>query len=363
MKTFNKPQSPLSKHNPIRIVLKWGKQFSHLNRWPVVLKRIGLDFVPKTLKYWHFWVMWGTLTLSILLSPILIDAAPNVDQKFTMSQKSFEKPLNTGQKLPISTNPSPTLPFVRGGSYCMDEAQTSPRPNLRKSLSTVAVPPSPNEGEGLGVRSAMQINTLQTLSQPQAHPMPAPLAQWQPKSNGGDYFDQVKPSPAGYLVWSQFPVKVYVAPLPEGVLLGQEKWQAAIASALQAWMPFLSLELIDQESQADIRIQGTPPKNRSSGRVRSAETRYEFYVSDRQALAHRMTIYIRPNQTEAYIKAATRHELGHALGIWGHSPSEQDTMYFSQVRNPAEISIRDINTLKHVYHQPTQLGWPVTTSN
>jgi predicted Zn-dependent protease len=284
MKTFNKPQSLLSKHNPIRIALKRGKHFSHLNRWPVLLKRVGLDLVPKSLKYWHFWVMWGTLILSILLSPILIDAAPNVDQKFTMSQ-------------------------------------------------------------------------------PQAHPMPAPLIQWQPKSNSEDYFDQVKSSPAGYLVWSQFPVKVYIAPLPQGVLLGQQKWQAAIAAAIQSWTPYLSLQLTDQESEADIRIQGTPPKNRSGNRVRSAETRYEFYVSDRQTLAHRMTIYIRPNQAEAYIKAATRHELGHALGIWGHSPSEQDTMYFSQVRNPAEISIRDINTLKHVYKQPTQLGWPVITQN
>jgi predicted Zn-dependent protease len=280
MKTLQTTQSPLRKHNLIRIALKWGKHFSHSNRWPVELKRIGLGLMPKSIKYWHFWVMWGTLLLSILLSPILIDAAPNVDKKFTMSQ-------------------------------------------------------------------------------PQVHPMPGTLMQWTPPPNQGDYFDQVKPSPAGYLIWNQFPVKVYVAPLPQGVLLGQQKWQAAIVSAIQAWMPYLPLQFTDQELQADICIQGTPPKKRSGNRVRSAETRYEFYVSDRQTLAHRMTIYIRPNQTEAYIKAATRHELGHALGIWGHSTSAQDTMYFSQVRNPAEVSQRDVNTLKQIYKQPTQVGWPV----
>lgn len=210
------------------------------------------------------------------------------------------------------------------------------------------------------IDAAPNVDKNFTVSQPQVHPLPETLAQWQSPPSQGNYFDQVKPSPAGFLIWSQFPVKVYVAPLPQGILLGQAKWQAAITSAVQAWMPYLPLQVTAQESQADIRIQGTPPKNRSGSRVRSAETRYEFYVSDRQTLAHRMTIYIRPNQTEAYIKAATRHELGHALGIWGHSPSAQDAMYFSQVRNPAAISVRDINTLKHLYQQPTQVGWPVT---
>jgi hypothetical protein len=34
-------------------------------------------------------------------------------------------------------------------------------------------------------------------------------------------------------------------------------------------------------------------------------------------------------------------------------------MYFAQVRTPPVISARDINTLKRVYQQPTQLGWPI----
>jgi hypothetical protein len=32
-------------------------------------------------------------------------------------------------------------------------------------------------------------------------------------------------------------------------------------------------------------------------------------------------------------------------------------MYFAQTRDIAPISSRDINTLKKVYQQPTQLGW------
>ena len=98
-------------------------------------------------------------------------------------------------------------------------------------------------------------------------------------------------------------------------------------------------------------------------RARSAETRYEFYVrheaNSGAVLSHRFTILLSPNQVGPYIKAAARHELGHALGIWGHSPLETDTLYFSQVRNPPPISSRDLNTLKRIYEQPTRLGWPV----
>jgi len=47
------------------------------------------------------------------------------------------------------------------------------------------------------------------------------------------------------------------------------------------------------------------------------------------------------------------------LGIWGHSLLQTDIMYFSQVRKPPFISIRDVNTLKRVYEQPTSLGWSI----
>ncbi|MBA3924661.1 MAG: peptidase, partial [Nostocaceae cyanobacterium] len=71
-------------------------------------------------------------------------------------------------------------------------------------------------------------------------------------------------------------------------------------------------------------------------------------------------IILSPSQTGEYLSAATRHEFGHALGIWGHSPLQTDTMYFSQVRHPPAISPRDVNTLKKIYAQPTSLGWTVS---
>ncbi|MFM6754387.1 MAG: peptidase, partial [Dolichospermum sp.] len=80
-------------------------------------------------------------------------------------------------------------------------------------------------------------------------------------------------------------------------------------------------------------------------------------------LYHRFTILLSPSQTGEYVLSAARHELGHALGIWGHSLSPTDTMYFSQVRNPPLISVRDVNTLKRIYEQSTSLGWSVLGKN
>jgi predicted Zn-dependent protease len=203
-----------------------------------------------------------------------------------------------------------------------------------------------------------------TLPSAQPHPLPQQLVQWDETKNGqGDYFDQVKSTRPGFLIWSHGPIRVYIAALPPGTLIKPEIWQAAIAQAVQDWQPYLPLSMTVTESDADIYISANPPKARSGERVRSAETRFELYVSDRQTLAHRMRIYIRPSQTPQYVSAAARHELGHALGIWGHSQVSTDVMYFAQVRVPPQISARDINTLKQIYQQPTQLGWSLVPTD
>ncbi|MGF1601684.1 MAG: matrixin family metalloprotease [Thermosynechococcaceae cyanobacterium] len=194
---------------------------------------------------------------------------------------------------------------------------------------------------------------------PQVHPLPPTLAAWQDSNQQGDYFDQVKPTRAGYLVWSHFPIQVYVGPATAPTPNADEIWQRAVTVALRDWQQYLPLAFTNQPEQADITINQVDPQQRSGNRVRSAETRYRLYVNERHQFAHRSTVTIRPNQTEAYITAAVRHELGHALGIWGHSQSATDALYFSQVPTPPPISPRDINTLKRVYEQPTRLGWPL----
>ncbi|MEH1947117.1 MAG: peptidase [Nostoc sp.] len=201
---------------------------------------------------------------------------------------------------------------------------------------------------------------------PKPHPLPPTLAQWH-NTNSGDYFSQVTTTQVGYLVWSQFPIRVYVEP-PKAVSEKQAQvWVNAVLQGIQEWSTYLPLTIVEQPEVADITIaRKAPPLQISPGsnipRARSAQTTYELYSSN-NVLSHRFTILLSPSQTGEYIQAAARHEFGHALGIWGHSPLQTDALYFSQVRNPSPISARDVNTLKRVYEQPTSLGWSLVDNS
>jgi predicted Zn-dependent protease len=209
-----------------------------------------------------------------------------------------------------------------------------------------------------------------------AHPLPSTLASWQDREHQGDYFEQIKTTPLGYLIWSEFPIKVYLEThlthrnsTAERVRF--EQWVKTVQQAVAEWTIYLPLLEVKNPQLADIIIKRSQPSrefklNRATGqydipRASTAQTNYKFYLkpANPAILSHRMTIEISPHLSELSTLAATRHELGHALGIWGHSNQETDALYFSQVKNPTGISARDLNTLKKIYQQPTKLGWSI----
>ncbi|PSB02535.1 peptidase [Merismopedia glauca] len=247
----------------------------------------------------------------------------------------------------------------------------------------------------------LQLNFLQPswgatsdLPPLQPHPLPATLANWVDNTNSGDYFTQIRPSPAGYLMWFDFPIKVYVEhpsqnlgvgtqtkaevqktnPQPvtpvnpiDPKLLKFQEWVDNVAQGIQPWKVYLPLEIVPEAENADIKVLRVRPLLQltpNGPRARSAEVRYQVYLrkspnSSTPVLYPKYDISISPDLSANYIRAAALHEIGHALGIWGHSPKETDALYFTQVRNPPPISPRDINTLKLIYQQPTRLGWSI----
>ncbi len=211
----------------------------------------------------------------------------------------------------------------------------------------------------LVILTNFQVNAIVDKSY-KPHSLPPTLAQWQDKKNSGDYFDQIKSTKVGYLIWSIFPVKVKIEP-PQNINEKQSQiWVNSVFQAVQEWSIYLPLQVVEKSDIADITIiRKAPPlqlePNGKILRARSALTTYDLYTENNM-LSHRFTILLSPSQTGDYVLSAARHELGHALGIWGHSLLQTDTMYFSQVRKPPFISARDVNTLKKVYEQPTSLG-------
>ena len=231
-------------------------------------------------------------------------------------------------------------------------------------------------------------DTHQNLGLPEfaVHPLPSSLSDWADPNNSGDYFDQVSSAGFGYLIWSEFPVQIYLDSEPnetQHFLIEEQEynWRLAIDDAIQEWNEWIPLEKSNRPEHADIIIKAQSPplrwpsspqldSDRSSEslslpRARTAETTYNIYLAEQGlnpvVMKQRCTILLSPSQSVSYLKATARHELGHALGIWGHSPVQDDVLYFSQVQTPPSISARDINTLKKIYQQPTQLGWPLAS--
>ena len=217
-------------------------------------------------------------------------------------------------------------------------------------------------------------NSLSEFSVKRNYVLPEKLAKWSDNKNSGNYFDQIKKLPIGYLIWSDFPVKIYVESLGKLTNNYEGKrakiWIEKVTEAIKEWDNYLSLEIVDDGEKADIMIKRSRPDikakfNQQTGKIdisraRSAETSYKLYMKkndkNQSILAHKFIILIKPDQADNSILASARHEIGHALGIWGHSLLQTDVMYFSQVRNPPLISPRDVNTLKLIYQQETSLG-------
>jgi predicted Zn-dependent protease len=215
-------------------------------------------------------------------------------------------------------------------------------------------------------------NSLPTL---QSHPLPSSLAQWKDSNQQGDYFKLIKTTPVGYLIWSQFPIAVYIEQPSKTTDNSAEEirfqqWVHEVRKAVTEWNSYLPLQEIDRVELADIIILSSSVDreiqlNSDTGlydipRTITAQTNYKFYIKEKpKRLAHQMTVKISPDLGQTATLAAARHELGHALGIWGHSDRESDALYFSQVRNTPTISARDINSLQKIYQQPTKLGWEI----
>ena len=172
----------------------------------------------------------------------------------------------------------------------------------------------------------------------------------------GDYFAQVRRGPDGTVArWKKFPVRLH---LPPG---SPQSWQASLETGVKRWSQYLPVTVAAPDEAADIEVvweNHLPPNELGI-------TRVQVIKGNLQAVIYllRPTYYL-PDVPERALAGVFLHEMGHALGISGHSDFKDDLMEPIEVsivgrrRSPSarykfgNITPRDLNTLKRIYETP-----------
>lgn len=158
---------------------------------------------------------------------------------------------------------------------------------------------------------------------------------------------------------SAMPIKVYIAPFRWYEKSKQQEsyaYNQMVYDALDVWssvsngkIKFAPVATIDK-SQIDI----------SWRRINRTSLGHCEYVFNKQALLYSAEIKIgisdgiihaKYNSIDE-VRHTILHEIGHALGILGHSDGAGDIMYVPHQYGVTELSDRDIQTIKTLYELP-----------
>lgn len=173
-----------------------------------------------------------------------------------------------------------------------------------------------------------------------------------------DYFSNIQKSNSRKLLrWESFPILVYIYPESDNHI------QTAI-KAVQIWSEYIQINLVDNPSDANIMISW---KKNYTDITMPDKVEHVLYSKDNKTKVY---IYCGRFKDTTYLDKFLVHQIGHSLGIWGHSKDKNDIMYpFKEFRNDInykdisddipEITInsasyrpttRDINTLIRIYN-------------
>jgi predicted Zn-dependent protease len=193
---------------------------------------------------------------------------------------------------------------------------------------------------------------------PLLRPAAQPIA-----DRAADYRHRLQTTPMGWplqttwCVWVEPPE--LTTPLPQTT----QRWQVAIAKALQEWQQILPIALVGKPEQAQVLVwRRRPPLGQDGGgRARASHGRALLSLRSRgegraPTVEPRVEVLISPGQRLEAIQATALHELGHAFGIWGHSDQAEDAMAVSPGPHPIlQLSERDRATVRWLYQQPTPM--------
>lgn len=173
-----------------------------------------------------------------------------------------------------------------------------------------------------------------------------------------DYFSSIGMS-GSVTKWTpdRMPLKVYLAPT-QGVVGYKPGYLDGVKSSLQAWADAsggkVSFSFVQDKDKNDISFAFSNDIKAVSNPAEGGEAKvYPGPKGIVKSTIVVLTLDPSPAQpmSESLMRWICLHEIGHALGLMGHSSQHNDVMYSSMPLATTDrgLSERDKNTLKHLY--------------
>ena len=203
---------------------------------------------------------------------------------------------------------------------------------------------SPNTGSETS--SSTEPKTIETASSGKSkNPLKIPF-----DKGAGDYMERITTFVNNTTAhWTHFPVRVR---LPED---SSPEWRKLMEPSVDKWSKFIPLKTAGRQESADIEVSFV---NHLVPRVLGV-TRLTVASGQMKVFIYMLRPNYYPQLPEKTLSAAFLHELGHAVGIFGHSDRPTDVMYPLEVSSQRSgkltqdklgaVSTRDVNTLKRIY--------------
>jgi tetratricopeptide (TPR) repeat protein len=224
--------------------------------------------------------------------------------------------------------------------------------SLGKTSEAIAAYQKCLELEPKGQNATQVKNVVQVLSAEAARANKSSVT-----NGASDYLGDATQNGAVRWPAARMPIKIYIEP-GKDVPNYQPSYETVLRKSFQEWLDAagerIKFQFIDNKSGAQLTVSWT---NNPKEMVSAVEGGHAMVSPDTEGIArsHIYLLTIRPDDggalTDNQAHRVDLHEIGHSLGIFGHSHDPSDIMFGSMPTGDREclLSTKDKNTLNALY--------------